>query len=201
MESTEFTNLLKHTIEATSDGIYISGVDGKYIISNHCFSDMFRILMESVSSKDYQEILEIILDQIENPVSFLNWATIIEKNEAIDICQMKLLDGRRYDCYSAPLDNENGTIGRIWTFADITKLKKAEETAMLYLDLMSHDIRNRLQGISMSVEILNIMVNDHESALTITDIDNNIRRCATLISKIKDAERIDDAPIIPRSIT
>ena len=133
-------------------------------------------------------------------MSFLNWVTNLEKNDITDIYPMKMLDGRRYECYSAPLNDGYDNKGRIWTFEDITKLTKSEETARLYLDLMSHDIRNRLQGISMSVEILNIMINDPESILTITDIDNNIQRCANLISKVKAAERIDDAPIIPRSI-
>jgi len=200
MEYSEFYNLLRNTIEATSDGIYISGLNGKYVVSNHCFSDMFRIPKESVDSTDYQEILDLILDQIENPVSFLNWVTNLEKYDTIDIYPMKLLDGRRYDCYSAPLDSGDTDEGRIWTFEDVTKLKRTEETAMLYLDLMSHDIRNRLQGISMSVEILNIMIEDPDSILTITDIENNVLRCAALISKVKAAERINDAPIIPRSI-
>ncbi len=52
----------------------------------------------------------------------------------------------------------------------------------------------------MSVEILNLMIEDPDSALTILDIENNVRRCATLISKVKAADRIDDAPLIPRSI-
>lgn len=201
MESIEFNQLFKKTIEATSEGVYISGLYGKHIISNYCFSDMFRISKDLLNSTGYQEILEIILDQIENPVSFLNWVTNLEKNEMADIFPMKLLDGRRYECYSVPIDNEYTDKGRIWTFEDVTRLKRTEETAMLYLDLMSHDIRNRLQGIIMSVEILNMMVENPDSILTINDIENNVQRCAALISKVKAAEKISDAPIIPRSVT
>jgi two-component system aerobic respiration control sensor histidine kinase ArcB len=71
----------------------------------------------------------------------------------------------------------------------------------LYLDLMSHDIRNRLQGIVMSVEILNLLVDSPESATTIVDIEENVRRCTTLISKIKAAEGINKAAMFPRSLT
>ena len=201
MESSEFSQLLQNTIEATSDGIYISDSDGKLVISNHYFSEMFGIPKEIVNSTSHQEIIDQILDQIENQIPFLNWVTNLEKNGNIDIFSLKLLNGRRYECYSAPIEIEYSHKGRIWTFDDVTKLRRTEETAMLYLDLMSHDIRNRLQGIIMSVDILNMMVKDPDSIHTIHDIENNVQRCANLISKVKDVENINDAPIIPRSVT
>lgn len=201
MESSECNKLLRNTIEATSDGIYISDCDGKSIISNHYFSEMFGIPDELVISNDHQEIIDRILDQVDNPIPFLNWITNLEQNGNVDIFPLKLLNGRRYECYSAPIDLEYTQTGRIWTFNDVTKLRRTEEAAMLYLDLMSHDIRNRLQGIIMSVDILNMLTNDPDSIGTIHDIENNVERCANLISKVKAAENINNAPIIPRSVT
>jgi len=197
----ETLELLNITIESISDGIYISNEDGKYVLSNTRFSDMFRIPNTLISSKIAQEILELIADQVEDSISFLNRIDKFRKNPVADIFSIKFLDGRIFECYTSPVVKDTCASGRIWTFEDVTKLKRTEETAKFYLDLMSHDIRNRLQGIVMSVEILNLKVEDPDSVTSIQDIENDVQRCATLISKIKAAERIDDAPIAPMSLT
>lgn len=201
MQNNDTLELLSTIIESISDGIYITNDYGNYVISNKRFSDMFRIPNILIPSEKAQQILELIADQIEDSVSFLNRIDKYRKKPIAEIFTMKFIDGRIYDCYTAPISKDTTKNGRVWTFEDVTKLKKTEETAMLYLDLMSHDIRNRLQGIVMSVEILNLMVEDPDSVSSIHDIENDVRRCANLISKIKDAESIDDAPIAPRSLT
>ena len=197
----ELLNLLEKTVESTSDGIYVSGSEDKHILSNSRFLEMFKIPKALLTSSNSQEILDIIADQLEDSLSFLNWGNKFQKKSTTDIFTIKFLDGRTIECYTTPLVKDSIDEGRLWTFEDTTKLKKTEDTAKLYLDLMSHDIRNRLQGIVMSVEILSLMIEDPNSALIIIDIENNVRRCATLISKVKAAEKIDDAPVVSRSIS
>ncbi len=200
MDANDPSELLTASIEATSDGIYIHGMTGETIIYNTRFADIFNISRAIIPSKSSQEILDLIADQIEDSIAFLNWVNNFKSNPIADIITIKFLDDRILECYSAPLSKDGRLDGRVWTFEDITKLKRTEETAKLYLDLMSHDIRNRLQGIVMSAEILNLMVEDSESVSTIIDIENNVTSCATLISKVLDAEQIDDAPAFQRSI-
>jgi signal transduction histidine kinase len=201
MVSSENMNLLKATIESIGDGIYVSGTTDEHLISNTRFSEMFRIPKIFLKSNNFQDALEKIADQVEDPISFLSWTNSLKGQITAELYTIKLQDGRTLECYSAPLYKDEKEHGRVWTFEDITRLKKTEETAMLYLDLMSHDIRNRLQGIVMSVEILNLLVDDPESTTTIVDIEENVRRCTTLISKIKAAEGINKAPMFPRSLT
>ncbi|TFH01170.1 MAG: hypothetical protein E4H14_18860, partial [Candidatus Thorarchaeota archaeon] len=181
MESNDPQELLITIIESISDGIYIHGKAGETITYNTRFADMFKISRELIPSKNSQEILDLIADQLEESISFLNWANNFQTNPIADIFTIKFVDGKIFECYSAPVSKENLLDGRVWTFEDITKLTRTEETAKLYLDLMSHDIRNRLQGIVMSVEILNIMIEDPESIPTIVDIEDNVTRCAILI--------------------
>jgi signal transduction histidine kinase len=189
------------TIESTADGIYISGLGGEYILSNSRFHEMVKVpLIETVQVK-HRDVFEKVANQLENPLPFLFWVHDLLKSHKVDLSIVRFTDGRIFECYSVPLVRDGKNSGRVWTFGDITRLKKTEETAKLYLDLMSHDIRNRLQGIVMSVEILNLMVDNPDSELTIIDIENDITRCANLISKVLAAERIDEAPVVPRSLT
>jgi signal transduction histidine kinase len=201
MSDDEYKELLAATIESTVDGIYIAGLGGEHILSNTRFHEMVRIPKSKISTQRDRSTFEDISDQLEDPVPFLYWIHDLLKSPKADLYIMRFPDGRIYECYSVPLIKKGMNSGRVWTLGDITRLKKTEETAKLYLDLMSHDIRNRLQGIVMSVEILNLLVEDPNSTPTIVDIEDNVKRCATLISKVLAAERIDDAPVVPRSLT
>jgi signal transduction histidine kinase len=175
-------------IESTADGIYIVGLDGDYVISNSRFHEMVHIPASIVKHGTAMDVLEEIADH-----------DLIVNSKA-DIYVMRFQDGRIFECYSMPLIENGKTTGRVWTLGDITQLKKTEETAKLYLDLMSHDIRNRLQGIVMSVEILNLLSTNQDSTTTLIDIEQNVNRCANLISKVLAAENIDEAPLVTRSL-
>lgn len=201
MSADEHYELLTSTIESTADGIYISGLGGEHILSNSRFHNMVRVPKTEVMDARDRDVFETIADQLETPIPFLYWVHDLLRSEKADLYVVRFTDGRIFECYSVPLIRGGINSGRVWTFGDITRLKKTEETAKLYLDLMSHDIRNRLQGIVMSVEILNLMVEDPESTPTIVDIEDNVKRCANLISKVLAAERIDEAPVMSRSLT
>ena len=201
MGDNEYKELLTATIESTVDGIYVTGLRGEHILSNSHFYEMVRVPKSNVSNQRERDTFEDIADNLENPIPFLYWIHDLLKSSRADLYIMRFLDGRIFECYSVPLIQGGNDSGRVWTLGNITRLKKTEETAKLYLDLMSHDIRNRLQGIVMSVEILNLMIENPESTPTIVDIEDNVRRCANLISKVLAAERIDEAPVVPRSLT
>ncbi len=200
MSNEEYSELLIATVESTVDGIYISGLGGAHILSNSRFLEMVGIPTSKVREEKDRDIFECIADQLESSIPFLFWIHDLLKTPKADLYLMRFIDGRIFECYSVPLVRRGKNSGRVWTFGDITQLKKTEETAKFYLDLMSHDIRNRLQGIVLSVEILNLIIENPDST-TIVDIEDNVRQCANLISKVLAAERIDEAPITSRSLT
>ena len=200
MSAIKYKELLPAIIESTMDGIYVVGSDGDYILTNNRFHELVRIPKSEVCEKKVCDTFELIADQLGNPVQFLFWIHDLLKSPRADIHIMRFIDGRIFECYSVPLMNREDDSGRVWTFGDITQLKRTEETAKLYLDLMSHDIRNRLQGIVMSVEILNLIVEDPASIPTIADIEDNLNRCANLISKVLVADKIDASPLVHRSL-
>ncbi len=77
-------------------------------------------------------------------------------------------------------------IASIGTLKNITEKKEAEnrqraavETAMLYLDVMGHDIRNQMQGIIIGAEILK---SEDQSNPAIESIIESVRVCQKLIS-------------------
>jgi signal transduction histidine kinase len=192
--------LLNATLESTADGIFVVDNQGNLLHSNMRFAEMWRIPKSLVNRGLKLYSLDYILDQLDDPLRFQEQVQELTRSSKADISTLKFMDGRKFECYTVPLSQGEREFGRVWSYRDITKLKRTEETAMLYLDLMSHDIRNRLQGIVMSIEILNMFVDDPDSVGTLRDIESNVQRCATLISKVKATEKIDDAPLYPRSL-
>ncbi|MCF2137540.1 MAG: PAS domain-containing sensor histidine kinase [Candidatus Thorarchaeota archaeon] len=74
---------------------------------------------------------------------------------------------------------------------DISDRLLAEEAAMLYLDILSHDIANHLQTILLGVTILAKDQDDEIARLVFTSIDNIDR----LIIKARAVEGLDSAPL------
>jgi PAS domain S-box-containing protein len=85
-----------------------------------------------------------------------------------------------------------GGIASIGTLKNITIRKEAEakrqaaaEAAMLYLDIMGHDIRNQLQGILIGAEIL---AAKDQSSTAVDAIVESTKACQKLISDIHATE-------------
>ncbi|MHA1882670.1 MAG: sensor histidine kinase [Candidatus Thorarchaeota archaeon] len=79
----------------------------------------------------------------------------------------------------------------VWTFTDVSVMKRSEEFAQFYLDLMGHDIRNRLQEIMLFIEILaaNPDISDFREILS--HMSSAIEKCGNLIQKVKTTDGLD----------
>ena len=111
---------------------------------------------------------------------------------------------------AAPLYSGAGAfIGSIAIVSDISELKKAEaalkrsegreraarEKALLYLDVMAHDIGNQLQVLRSSLELLETAAEGAPKAYLMDSILLSLDRCGSIISKARDIERIMSLPL------
>ena len=86
---------------------------------------------------------------------------------------------------------------------DITSQKTAEKAlkterdrAMLYLDLMGHDIRNNLQAIIAGVDIIERSNQSIEFNEILFNIRKAAEKCGKIITKVKRTERLTEIPLI-----
>jgi PAS domain S-box-containing protein len=105
-------------------------------------------------------------------------------------------------------DNEGKFLGILGSGIDITshlraenQLKSAAKTVMLYLDLMGHDIANRLQAIQVGSEMLRIKTTSVESLDLIEKIESSVSYCTDLIAKVRECSQLFDVPVEERSLT
>jgi PAS domain S-box-containing protein len=120
----EFKNtLLEAQLESSIDGILVVDPNGKIILYNPRFVEMWNINEKLLTSKDDKKIVNFALKQLRDPKSFEKKVKYIYSNESeINRDEIEFKDGRVFERYSAPLiDSEDNYAGRIWYFHDITE--------------------------------------------------------------------------------
>jgi PAS domain S-box-containing protein len=123
--------LYRATIESTADGILVVDNQGRVSHFNSRFVELWGIPEEVSESRDDERLLEFVLNQLEDPESFLRRVRELYESNAESLDTLRFRDGRIYERYSSPLLTDGKMAGRVWSFRDVTKRQRAEETLRL----------------------------------------------------------------------
>lgn len=120
-------SLQSATIESTADGILVVDQAGNITTFNQRFAEMWRLPADVLASNDDQRAIEWVLGQLADPEIFA--AKVRElyaqpEAESFDLLQFK--DGRVFERYSRPQRLGGNTVGRVWSFRDVTERHRAE---------------------------------------------------------------------------
>ena len=121
-------SLLKATLESTADGILVVDKEGKIVSYNQRFIQMWRIPQSVIATRDDNEVLSFVLNQLKEPDIFLSKVKELyskPESESYDVLDFK--DGRVFERYSMPQQIGDDVVGRVWSFRNITDRKMAEE--------------------------------------------------------------------------
>jgi diguanylate cyclase (GGDEF)-like protein/PAS domain S-box-containing protein len=124
-------SLVRATLESTADGILVCGLNGKVETFNQKFLQMWRIpadIAATAATKTEDPILTFVQDQLADPIAFRRSVQEMyakPDEESYDIIEFK--DGRTFERYSQPQKIGDKSVGRVWSFHDITQRKAAEE--------------------------------------------------------------------------
>ncbi len=122
------SSLLRATLESTADGILVVDNLGKITTYNRQFAEMWRIPPAVLSSGNDAEALDFVLDQLKDPGRFREKVRDLYAHpgrESFDAIEFK--DGRVFERSSRPQLVGGQTIGRVWSFRDVTEHRRAEE--------------------------------------------------------------------------
>jgi|WetSurMetagenome_2_1015567.scaffolds.fasta_scaffold01619_3 PAS domain S-box-containing protein len=168
-------SLVKATLESTADGLLVVDTDGKIVQFNQKFTEMWRIPEEVLDTGEDSEALGFVMSQLSDPESFMENVKHLyaePESETSDLLEFK--DGRYFERYSQPQKINGKSVGRVWSFRDITEKKKAEKDLIAakekaeesdrlktaFLHNVSHEIRTPMNAIIGFTALLN------ESGLT-----------------------------------
>jgi PAS domain S-box-containing protein len=163
-------SLIKATLESTEDGILVVNLSGKIVQFNHKFAEMWRIPQEILAEGNDNEALSYVKNQLINPESFIeNVKQLYSQPEATSSDLLEFSDGRFFERYSQPQKINGRSVGRVWSFRDITQKKKAEHDLIAakmkaeesdrlktaFLHNVSHEIRTPMNAIIGFSSLLN----------------------------------------------
>lgn len=163
-------SLLKATLESTEDGLLVVDFSGKIVQFNQKFIDMWSIPEGIVDSGDDGLALEYVKKKLIDPETFLkNVKHLYTKPEATSFDLLEFNDGRFFERYSQPHKINGKSVGRVWSFRDITKRKRAEADLIAakeraeesdrlktaFLHNVSHEIRTPMNAIIGFSSLLN----------------------------------------------
>lgn len=123
-------SMLGATLESTADGILVSDNFGGITRFNQRYIEMWRIPEMVVASEDHNQMLGVVVGQLIDPHNFLK--KLIElrgthvKSGTDNHGIFELKDGRTFEWKSIPQQVDGESIGRVWSFHDVTERRQAE---------------------------------------------------------------------------
>jgi diguanylate cyclase (GGDEF)-like protein/PAS domain S-box-containing protein len=125
----ESLSLLKATLESTADGILVVDRDGRIVAHNGKFAEMWNIPPEVLATRDDSKALAHAINMLERPDAFVaKVRELYAQPDASSQDILKLRDGRIFERYSQPQRIGGASVGRVWSFRDVTQQHRAEET-------------------------------------------------------------------------
>ncbi|HEX2022092.1 MAG TPA: PAS domain-containing protein, partial [Candidatus Thermoplasmatota archaeon] len=124
-------SVLAATLESTTDGILVIAQDGKIAGFNGKFVEMWGIPPDVMAAREDDRAIRYVLSQLADPDAFvLKIKELYASPETSSFDVLEFKDGRVFERYSQPQRLNGQTIGRVWSFRDVTERRRSEEAIL-----------------------------------------------------------------------
>ncbi len=155
-ETSQALSLLKATLESTTDGILVVDNEGKITSFNKKFVEMWHIPESIIDSRDDNQALSFVLSQLKEPEGFLSKVReLYARPDAESFDTIEFKDGKTFERYSKPQKMGRTSVGRVWSFRDITERKKAEgalKKAKHDIEVWNKELKKRVEEKTEELE-------------------------------------------------
>ena len=188
-------SLQQATLESTADGLLVVDSEGRIVSYNRKFAEMWRIPAPVLESRDDRAAISYVLDQLTDPGQFLSKVQELYAHrdaKSFDVLEFK--DGRTFERYSQPQRIGGRSIGRVWSFRDVTerqrlaqrvaRLEKMEAVARLASGV-AHDFNNLLTIVGSYADLLmQQLAPDESHRADVQQIKRAAERAASLARQL-----------------
>src|SRR5437016_4462979 len=123
----ETLSLLNATFESTADGILVVDLAGHIVSFNRKFAELWRIPDSILETKDAPQAVASVLEQLVDPQGFMTKVRdLYARPDASSFDVLAFKDGRIFERLSQPQRIGGNSVGRVWSFRDVTEAKRAE---------------------------------------------------------------------------
>ncbi|HEY0256368.1 MAG TPA: PAS domain S-box protein, partial [Candidatus Methylacidiphilales bacterium] len=123
------TAFFEATANSSPDGILVVNREDRAILENRRLQEVWKLPPHLQSNPEAAVRNPWVAQMTKDPVAFLEKIYQISTHpDAISRDEIELKDGRTLDRYTSPVAGRDGEpYGRVWTYRDITELKRANE--------------------------------------------------------------------------
>ena len=120
-------SLLSATLDSTADALLVVDTDGHISLFNQRFVEMWHLPDDVLASGDDDRALACALEQLCDPDAFVaKVRDLYAHPDAESFDTLAFRDGRSVERYSKPQRVDGKTVGRVWSFRDVTDHKRLE---------------------------------------------------------------------------
>src|SRR5437879_5485918 len=124
-------SVLQATLESTADGILVVDLDGNIVSHNRHFEEMWHLPASLIAANNDAagrgRLIAHVREQLVNPQLFVDGIQdryAEPESDSFDVLIFK--DGRVLERYSIPLRLNGRSVGRVWSFRDVTARRRVE---------------------------------------------------------------------------
>ena len=128
--SAQSLSLLRATLEATTDGILVVDGRGHIVDYNRRFTELWRIPADVLDTRDDARAMAVAMEQLRDPDGFVTKVrALYAEPDAVSHDVLEFHDGRIFERDSRPQLVEGRSVGRVWSFRDVTAERRATRRA------------------------------------------------------------------------
>lgn len=196
-------SLVRATLESTADGILVVDREGHIVDFNQRFAEMWRIPDAVLAARRDELAVQSVLGDLENPEAFLaKIRSMYDEPDAESYDIVRFKDGRLFERYSLPQRVEGESVGRVWSFRDITAereseaaLRKSEASYRALVDHATYGIyRSTPDGHFQSANpaLVKMLGYETDADLLALDVASDVYVTPDLRSRLIDQYRHSD---------
>jgi diguanylate cyclase (GGDEF)-like protein/PAS domain S-box-containing protein len=205
----ESLSLVRATLDSTADGILVVDSQQSVVDYNGKFLELWGIPPEMMENRDESLLLEFVSKKMVGSSAFVERVgEMYADPTAVYVDEVHLTDGRVFERNSIPHRIGGETIGRVWSFRDVTEHRRAIEqlrtlanfdglTGLPNRALFSEELKYMLSRAARDNSLAAVLFMDLDRFKSVNDTlghsagDQLLREVATRVKKcLRDSDII-----------
>ncbi|MEP7302899.1 MAG: ATP-binding protein [Caldimonas sp.] len=148
--------VMQATLESTADAILVTDDSGRVETFNEKYLQVWRLRRDEVENANHAGLAARVAHLFREPESLAARIQAVYASTAESLDHLELADGRCFERFSRPQSIDGRTVGRVWSYRDVTAGKRAEDA--LKDEARVLDLLNRTGSAVASSLELNVLV-------------------------------------------
>ena len=118
--------VMQATLESTADAILVTSETGRIENFNQRFLDLWGLQRDAIADDDHAALARRVGHLFRNPEAVSARIESVHASAGESSDRLELADGRSFERFSRPQSVAGRTVGRVWSYRDITKADELE---------------------------------------------------------------------------